>query len=118
MNSDGEDFTYDTFEGNKFIVVIQNVADSDKDSYPIVNELVKQLDGKLTPMIFTSDITNIEELRHEQQLAIPYYSADATVLKAMIRSNPGFILLQDGTVRGKWHYNDMPSADEVLESLE
>jgi hypothetical protein len=44
---------------------------------------------------------------------MPYFYADATVLKAMIRSSPGILLLKDGTVLGKWHFNDTPLAVEV-----
>ncbi len=29
----------------------------------------------------------------------------------MIRSNPGLVLLKDGIILGKWHYNDFPKPD-------
>ena len=38
-----------------------------------------------------------------------------TVLKTIIRSNPGIALWKDGTVLGNWHHNDTPTATEVLE---
>lgn len=38
----------------------------------------------------------------------PIFFADGTELKAMIRSNPGLILLKDGVVLNKWHANDFP----------
>ena len=56
-----------------------------------------------------------ESFRHEHQLAVPYYFADATVLKTIVRSNPGITLWVDGTVKGMWHHNDTPQAAEVLE---
>jgi hypothetical protein len=31
----------------------------------------------------------------------------------MIRSNPGLILLRDGVVVKKWHYNDIPDWERV-----
>jgi uncharacterized membrane protein YphA (DoxX/SURF4 family) len=37
--------------------------------------------------------------------------ADVTTLKTVIRSDPGFILLQDGTVIGKWSYRGLPERD-------
>ena len=42
---------------------------------------------------------------------------DATVLKTIIRSNPGFFLLRNGTVRGKWHHNSFPDAKEILKKV-
>ncbi|MGB0526114.1 MAG: BT_3928 family protein [Flammeovirgaceae bacterium] len=116
-DDEGNDITLTTFEGNKLIIIIEKTGKTNLESYPTINNLLNSLEGKVEQLIFTADMSNFEEFRHEVQLATPYYSADATVLKAMIRSNPGIILLQDGTVKGKWHYNDLPTADEVMEKL-
>jgi len=40
-------------------------------------------------------------------------SGDATMLKTVIRSNPGIVLLKEGTILGKWHNFDMPSVEQV-----
>ena len=34
---------------------------------------------------------------------LEFYFADVTAIETMLRSNPGFILLKDGKVLGKWH---------------
>jgi len=41
------------------------------------------------------------------------YYGDDIELKAMIRSNSGLILLKDGMVIDKWHYNDFPTKYQV-----
>ncbi len=43
----------------------------------------------------------------------PFCLADAVVLKTMIRSNPGLILLHDGKVEGKWPSTDLPHPNEI-----
>ena len=43
----------------------------------------------------------------------PFCMADAVVLKTMIRSNPGLILLHDGKVVGKWPSTDLPHPNEI-----
>lgn len=47
----------------------------------------------------------IQDFLHAQHLDdLEYYFADATAIKTILRSNPGYILLKEGKVIGKWHY--------------
>ncbi len=112
---DGEDKTAYSFEGNKLMIVIYNTDKASSKNISSIRSLTTKLEGKVDCMIITgSTLESIEKFRHENQLAIPYYFVDATVLKTIIRSNPGIALWKNGTVLGNWHYNDTPSADEVL----
>ena len=54
------------------------------------------------------------DFREKYHIEIKNVYGDATVLKTIIRSNPGFFLLRNGTVTGKWHYNKFPDAKEIL----
>lgn len=38
------------------------------------------------------------------------------ILKPMVRSNPGLLLLDNGVILGKWHYNTLPSFEEIEET--
>jgi len=40
-----------------------------------------------------------------------FCSADETTLKTMIRSNPGYILIKDGTILGKWSWANLPGEE-------
>ena len=68
-------------------------------------------------ILTASGYEQFEAFRHEHQISIPYYYADATVLKTMVRSNPGVMLLNEGTVIGKWHNNDVPEVSEINKLL-
>lgn len=115
---EGEDVTAQTFEGAKLFFIIYDVTKASAGNMEEVVKLSKELDGKVDMMVLTaSGADQFENFRHEYQLAVPYYFADATVLKTIIRSNPGITLWVDGTVKGMWHHNDTPAAEEVLELM-
>lgn len=118
-NVNGEDVTQQTFQGPKLFFVIYDVTKASTENMDEIVALSRALDGKIEMMVLTaSGSEQFEAFRHEHQFAIPYYFADATVLKTIIRSNPGITLWVDGTVRGMWHHNDTPDAQEVLSLLE
>lgn len=114
--SDAEgDFTPKTFEGNNLFIIVKDVKSFDSGSIPGIRALVKGLKGSnITPYILTSaSDEEIKAFKNEFQLDVPDYKADATVLKTIMRSNPGTWLLSNGVVKGKWHSNTTPDADEV-----
>jgi uncharacterized membrane protein YphA (DoxX/SURF4 family) len=112
---DGNDMTPYTFEGNRLIIVMYDINKASTENIAGVRELVKGTEGTVDAYILTSSSAEIaEQFRHENQLAVPFYFVDATVLKTIIRSNPGIALWKNGTVLGNWHHNDTPSASEVL----
>ncbi|MDH5474086.1 MAG: DoxX family protein [Cyclobacteriaceae bacterium] len=118
IDLEGNDVTEQTYEGVKLLLIINDVTKTKEENLGNIRTLVNDIDGKIETMILTSSAEVIfEPFRHEQQLAASFYFTDATVIKAMIRSNPGIMLLKDGTVLGKWHSNDTPSVGEIVELL-
>lgn len=116
--NDSGDFTQQIFLGNKLLIIVQDVRKADTDNFSQINALVQALEKndqpKIDPLVLTaSSNQDFDVFRHEVNLAAPYYFGDATVLKTMIRANPGIMLLKDGLVVGKWHHNDVPMPEEV-----
>jgi uncharacterized membrane protein YphA (DoxX/SURF4 family) len=115
---EGDDFTAETFTGAKLIFVIYDVNKASTENFDDIRSLIKDLDGKVDILALTSSgADRFDAFRHENQLAIPFYFADATVLKTIVRANPGITLWVDGTVKGMWHHNDTPSAQDILELI-
>ncbi len=113
---DGQTVTKQTFEGAKLILVIHNVQQASVKNINRIRDLINTLDGKVDVIVLTaSPETEFEMFRHEHQLAVQYYFVDATVLKTIVRSNPGLTLWVNGTVRGMWHHNDTPGAEEIIQ---
>jgi uncharacterized membrane protein YphA (DoxX/SURF4 family) len=118
MLPSGEDITQYTFEGVKLLFIFQNVNLSSVENMDAIVSLVSELQGKVEMLALTSSgEAEFDAFRHEHQLAIPFAFTDATVLKTIVRSNPGITLWVNGTVRGLWHHNDTPDAREVLDRV-
>ncbi|MGV3538460.1 MAG: BT_3928 family protein [Rufibacter sp.] len=121
--NDQGDFTQEMFLGNRLLVVVHSVNKTNAESFPDINALLAGLEKnqqpKVVPVVLTSSSSQeFDVFRHEVNLAAPYFFADATVLKTMIRSNPGLLLLKNGVVVGKWHHNDVPTLEEVRELVQ
>ncbi len=115
---DGDDITQSTFQGPKLLIIMFDVKKASVENIDAIRMLVTNLEGQVESLVLTSSSAEaIEIFRHENQLAVPYAFADATVLKTIVRSNPGISLWRDGTVLGNWHHNDTPSSGEVLKLL-
>jgi uncharacterized membrane protein YphA (DoxX/SURF4 family) len=111
---DGNDITAGTFEGPILFFVMYDIAKTATGNQEKINALATALDGKVRMLIITSSSTElVDAYRHKHQLAVPFAFVDATVLKTIIRSNPGIALWNNGTVLGNWHNNDTPSAATI-----
>lgn len=122
-NNEG-DFTNESFLGNKLFIIIHDVnklgIDSNKENQFISN--TKQLASSInfwveTIILTSSDENAINSFKKRYDLNIRTVYGDATVLKTIIRSNPGFFLLRNGTVKGKWHFNSFPKASDILKGV-
>lgn len=112
---EGEDLTQQAFTGTKLFFIIYDVKKASVKNIEEIQQLTKALDGKIEMLILTaSPSEEIDAFRHQYQLGVPYAFTDGTVLKTIVRSNPGITIWVDGTVKGMWHHNDTPDALEVV----
>lgn len=113
------DFTEQTFQGSKLFVIVKDVNNIDAGSIPAIRSLVNDLKGtNVTPLLLTSASDEaINAFKKEFLLDLPAYKADATVLKTIMRTDPGTWLLKDGVVRGKWANTRTPGKEEVLAAV-
>ena len=116
-NEDGEDIGMEILEreGFSFIVIAYDIHKTNEGIQPQVNEFAKMAEEDGIPFfgITSSAYNDVEAFRHENQNIFPYYNADEIFLKTIIRSNPGLLLMENGTVLGKWHFNDFPEYREI-----
>jgi hypothetical protein len=102
-------------EGYHFWVVAYDMNCADKSAFEKLNQLAAASDkNKIQFVALTATAyEQLDPIRHELNAAFPFYYADATVLKTVIRANPGLMLLKGSVVQAMWHYNDFPSFEEV-----
>ena len=115
-NSDGGDIT-DTILHNpnySLMVVSYNLDITHLPAFKELNAIAAQCD-KIGIKFFavTANNGHVDEFRHANQTAYPFYNADDIPLKTMIRSNPGLLLFKDGVVIIKWHYSHSPIFEEL-----
>lgn len=96
-----------------------NKTETNATIHSKINDLYKlaQSDNINTLALTASDASQIDAYKHKHQAMYDLANADGIVLKTMIRSNPGLILIKDGTIIMKWHYNNFPTYSDVKQKF-
>jgi hypothetical protein len=68
-------------------------------------------------VVTSSTLDEAEQFNATHKTDFQFLQGDETNLKTIIRSNPGLVLIINGTVAGKWHYRDLPSANNLKQPL-
>ena len=107
------------YDGYTFLLVAHNLTKSDASGLKKASEIADFCD-KHSYNFYCLTATlmgDVEVIKSELGLEYQFCSTDDITLKTMIRANPGLILLQNGTVIGKWHHNDMPEVETLKPNL-
>lgn len=116
--AEGDDLTEDYLQSENFtfLLVSYDLSLTVLQPQQRINELAQALIDK--GYRFTGLTASLPQQAQEFVIAnnspFNYLYCDQIVLKTIIRSNPGLMLIKDGKVYGKWHYNDLPEL-QVLE---
>lgn len=104
------------FKGYTFLLISPHIEKSNKDAFVEASKLAA-ITSKDTNFKFycitASSQNDIIKLKDKKNLNYSFASCDATPLKTIIRSNPGLVLLKEGTVIANWHYNNLPEIDKI-----
>lgn len=65
-----------------------------------------------------SDSAKISDWLHATGISFPFYNADDIVLKTMVRSNPGLLLVKKGIILNKWSKNNLPDESKLTAALQ
>lgn len=96
------DYAWKEFYAQRFRdIVIPFVNEAKADGLPVI------------AAVGGADAQQIEDLRKDLGLDIQFGTADDILLKTIVRSNPGIVLMDKGVLVNKWHYKKLPSYSEV-----
>lgn len=117
-NSEG-DFTEEVLSGRKAVILVTNISKISTSNLDKFDALVQGLEGSpITPvLVAASSEKEIQEFCKARGWNIPAYQGDATVIKTIMRSNPGLMLLNDGIVIKKYHHNNTPEPISVKQEF-
>ncbi|MEL6607113.1 MAG: hypothetical protein AAFP88_02590, partial [Bacteroidota bacterium] len=110
-----EEVTAPLLLGFKLLIVVQNPGVVPDTEITQLRKLAQSLPTALQPILISPD----EEYQDlATALELPLHTATPILLRTMLRAPMGLLLLREGVVKGKWHYQDLAQAKRQLKHLE
>ncbi|MCA1744276.1 MAG: DoxX family protein [Bacteroidales bacterium] len=99
-------------EGALFLMISPQLGQIPQSSILPLAELAEKARQKNIPFycLTSSGTAEMKAFDEANKTMFTYLQSDETTLKTIIRSNPGLMMLYDGTITAKWHYNNLPPA--------
>jgi uncharacterized membrane protein YphA (DoxX/SURF4 family) len=101
----------------QFILVSADLSKANLKNTDRLRELINySYQEGISFVVITSSLPDYANtFKKTHQPGTEFYFADDVVLKTMVRSNPGLILMKNGVILEKWHFNDFPSVEAIKE---
>jgi uncharacterized membrane protein YphA (DoxX/SURF4 family) len=116
---DGEDITDQVLEnyGYTFFVIAHNLEEASTAHSNRINEIYAYaLDNEYGFMCLTASTpAQIADWKKKTGAQYPFCTMDDIAVKTIIRSNPGLMLIHDGTIVNKWSHNRLPNNEKLAE---
>lgn len=112
----GEDATCRIITDTSYVIMAihYDVAQSNPKNQAKVNAVYEWAQSKGYAFYGATSSLDDTVTKYVQETGASYsfLSADDILLKTIIRSNPGVVLLKNGKIISKWHHNDVPTVEE------
>lgn len=105
--------------GLTFLLIAHDLNKSNTKNQEIINKLAEyaRFHNHQFYSLTASSQPTINDFIEKHKVTYEFFNTDDITLKTIIRSNPGLVLLKEGTVIAKWHNNDIPEPSEIGENL-
>ena len=114
---DGDDITDSVLNarGYVFLLIAPHLEQADDSNFGDIDQLYEYCQEQKIPF-YCLTASGEKDIRHWEDITgaeYPFCFTDETTLKTIIRSNPGLLLLKNGTIIRKWSHNDLPSSSKL-----
>lgn len=119
QDAQGNDYTKELLSNPFYniIIVAYDLNKTDNEAINRLNALALNLSqgyNTRTVLLTSNSAKDAEAFSKEHHLLSEIFYADEVPLKTMVRSNPGILLLKNGTIINKWHYHSIPKFDVLV----
>lgn len=118
----GEDITDSilTNKGYTFLLVVHRIEDANDSNIDLINEIYDYSveHGYGFYALTSSPDDDIEVWCDKTGAEYPFCLMDDITLKTIIRSNPGLLLIKEGTILNKWSDNQLPDEYVLTDTLD
>lgn len=122
LSLNGDDLTEDILQqkGYTFLLIAPYLEKADDSNFGPIDQIYEYAEeyGYKFYCLTASGKQAIARWQDMTGAEYPFYNTDAVTLKTIIRSNPGMLLLKDGTVIQKWSHNELPNDSELYAPLD
>ena len=100
-----------------FVMTMRDIEAVGKDQLADIKSVYEKAKEQNIPFVVLSPATaeQIAKFKLDNDFAPMFLSFDGTEVKIIIRSNPGLVLLQDGTVINKWPWRSVPNFEDIFD---
>jgi len=120
--TDGDDITEEILqsEGYTFLLIAPHLETADDSQLDQINGIYEYAEEMGYPFYCLTASGDEATAKWTEMTGAeyPFCTTDETTLKTIVRSNPGLLLLHDGTITGKWSHNRLPSAQEFTDGTQ
>ena len=119
--AEGDDITEELLsrKGYLFLLISPHLSNASDTNFGDIDQIYEYAQQEKVPFYCLTASTE-GEIAHWENITgaeYPFCKTDETTLKTIIRSNPGLLLLKDGTIIRKWSHNALPKSNELTAPL-
>ena len=102
-------------KGYTFLLIAPYLERADDSNFGDIDQLYEYAQTYNIPFycLTASTAKAIQRWKDITGAEYPFCITDETTLKTIVRSNPGLLLLKDGTIINKWSHNQLPNGAKL-----